>query len=251
MRFTILGIPVDAVDMREALARFETFMGREGLDLVVTPNSEIVVNATEDPELKALIEEASLIIPDGIGLVYASRIVGRPLAERVTGVDFLTGALAYLEKTGQSVYLLGSRPAAEGRPGVAELAAEHMKKQFPALKIAGTHHGYFSSEEEDAVAADINASGAAFLCAALGAPKQEKFIYAHRKAFPLVRAGIGVGGSLDVWAGTVSRAPEFYQKHGLEWLYRLIKEPRRWKRMLRLPEFLLKVIFKGERYKSV
>ncbi len=239
----ILGVPVDMVNGEEAMEIFKDIMDREGCELIVTPNSEIIVNATQDAELAGLIEEASLVIPDGIGIVYASKILGHPLNERVTGVDFLTAILGYLQENGKSIYLLGSKPKNEERESVADLAAAAMQRQFPRLKIAGTHDGYFKKEEETALVAEINASGADFLCAALGAPKQEKFIYEHRNEFTNVRAGIGVGGSLDVWAGTAKRAPEFYQKHGLEWLYRFAKEPTRWKRMLRLPVFMLRVIF--------
>ncbi len=243
-RKKILGIDVDIVSSEEAFSTFEQMMAREGFEMIVTPNSEIIENATRDPELAGLISEASLIIPDGIGLVYASKILGYDLKERVTGVDFLTKILEYLDQNGKSIYLLGSKPASGEAKGVAEAAAEQMKKRFPNLVIAGTHHGYFKEEDEAAIVEEINASGADFLCVALGAPKQEKFMWTHREELKTVRAGIGVGGSLDVWAGTVKRAPEFYQKHGLEWLYRFAKQPSRWKRMLRLPVFMIKVVFR-------
>ena len=139
------------------------------------------------------------------------------------------------------------RPASEETASVADMAAEKMKERFPNLNVAGTHHGYFKPEDEKAIVDEINASGADFLCVALGSPKQEKFMKAHAEEFETVRAGIGVGGSLDVWAGTVKRAPEFYQKHGLEWLYRFVKQPSRWKRMLRLPVFMIKVIVRKEK----
>jgi N-acetylglucosaminyldiphosphoundecaprenol N-acetyl-beta-D-mannosaminyltransferase len=205
------------------------------------------MNATKDQELKMLIEEAGLIIPDGIGLVYASKIIGQPLNERVTGVDFLNSILKYLEENGKSIYLLGSKPANEESPSVADMAAENMLIKYPNLKIAGTHDGYFKKEEEADLVKNINESGADFLCAALGAPKQEKFIYEHRNEFTNIRAGIGVGGSLDVWAGVVKRAPIFYQEHGLEWLYRFVQEPSRYKRMAQLPLFMVKVIAKGKK----
>ena len=241
-RKKILGIDVDIINKYEALEVFKELMEKEGFDMIVTPNSEIIENATRDEELALLISEAGLIIPDGIGLVYASKLLGYELEERVTGIDFLTEILAYLEETGKSIYLFGSKPADEERKSVAELAASRMKEKFPQLRVAGTHHGYFKPEDESEIVAEINRSGADFLCVALGSPKQEKFMKAHAQEFTSVRAGIGVGGSLDVWAGTVKRAPEFYQKHGLEWLYRFAKQPSRWKRMLRLPVFMLKVI---------
>lgn len=239
-KLDILGISVDIVDMRKAVAIFEELMEQEGCSLIVTPNSEIVVNAGKDQELSRIIGEADLVIPDGIGLVYASRILGKPLRERVTGIDFMEMALLWLREHGKSAYLFGSKPQTEEGSGVAELAGLKMQQKYPGLNIAGTHHGYFKPEEEEAIVEEINASGADFLCVALGSPKQEAFIYRHQKELK-VRAAIGVGGSLDVWAGTLKRAPEFYQKHGLEWLYRFIQEPTRYKRMAALPVFMGKV----------
>lgn len=241
-RQKILGIDVDLVTKEAAKEIFYEIMDSPGFDMIVTPNSEIIENATRDVQLAELISEAALIIPDGIGLVYASKILKYELAERVTGIDFLTEILAYLEENGKSIFLLGSKPENEESKSVAELAGESMLKKFPGLKIAGTHHGYFKSEDEEEIVRLINESGADFVCVALGSPKQEKFMKAHKDEFVKARAGIGVGGSLDVWAGTVKRAPEFYQKHGLEWLYRFVKQPSRWKRVLRLPIFMLKVM---------
>jgi len=236
-RMKILGVPVDMVKAAEALEIFKGLMGQSGCSLIVTPNSEIVVNATSDPELLSLIESAELVIPDGIGLVYASRILKKPLTERVTGIDFLSDILGYLEATGGSVYLLG------GKPGIGEQAAVNIKGQHPGLKVEGVHHGYFDSGGEGGVVEDINASGAEFLCVAMGSPKQEKFIDGHREEFLHIRAAMGVGGSLDVWAGTLARAPGFFRKHGFEWLYRLYQEPKRFKRVLKLPVFIIKVMF--------
>ncbi len=242
-RVRILNVPIDMVDTEAAFSRFRDIIDRPGCEMIVTPNSEIVVNAGKDEELLSLIEKASLIIPDGIGLVYASKIKGYGLNERVTGIDFLSKILEYCAVNSKKVYLLGSKPASDGVLSVAAAAAEAMTAKYPGIQIAGTHHGYFSEANERTLVDEINASGAEFLCVALGSPKQEKFIYKYRDDFLNVRAAIGVGGSLDVWAGNVKRAPEFYQKHGLEWLYRLIQEPSRWKRALALPVFMLKVIF--------
>ena len=244
-RIRVLDVPVDMVSKEEAFEVFKSLMASCGCSLIVTPNSEIVENASREPELKSLIESAELIIPDGIGLVYASKILKNPLKERVTGIDFLSDILVYLQENGKSIYLLGSTP------GVTELAAAKMKEKYPELKVAGTHHGYFDgvkqgdfeTDETRAIVASINESGADFLCVAMGSPKQEKFIHTHKNNFTNVRAAMGVGGSLDVWAGTLKRAPEFYQKHGLEWLYRFIQEPSRYKRMIKLPIFMLRVIF--------
>jgi len=250
-RIRFLGVPVDRVDGQTAMGVFRELMETEGCSLIVTPNSEIVINASKDPELKSIIEQADLVIPDGIGLVYASKIMGVPLSERVTGIDFLTSILGYLEETGRSVFLLGSRPGEGGAPGIAELAAEKMKEKHKRLVIAGAHHGYFKAEDEEEVVRRINESGADFLVVALGSPKQEKFIHRHRDKLA-VKGAIGVGGSLDVWAGALKRAPEFYRRHGLEWLYRLIQQPSRYKRMAALPLFMIKIIVSrfrgGEQY---
>ena len=236
-RVNILGVPVDMVNREEAFAVFEKIFREPGCSMIVTPNSEIVQNASKDEELKALIGEADLIIPDGIGLVYASKIMGCPLSERVTGIDFLETIIAHLAETGESIFFFGSKP------GVADAAAARMKEKYPGLRVAGTQNGYFTPEEEPGIVEQINASGADFLCVALGAPKQERFIAQHREEFTSVRGAIGVGGSLDVWAGNLKRAPEFYRKHGLEWLSRFIQQPSRIGRMAALPVFMLRVIF--------
>lgn len=240
-RTRILNVPVDMVDEREAMDIFRELMNSGECSLIVTPNSEIIVNASTDPELKSIIEQADLIIPDGIGLVYASKIMGVPLKQRVTGIDFLETIIGYLEETGQSIFFLGSKPGTANSPGVADMAAEKIKEKYQGLKVAGVHHGYFKEADEADIVKAINDSGADFLCVALGSPKQEKLIARYRKELK-VKAAIGVGGSLDVWAGTLKRAPEFYRNHGLEWLYRLIQQPSRYKRMAALPLFMIKVV---------
>jgi N-acetylglucosaminyldiphosphoundecaprenol N-acetyl-beta-D-mannosaminyltransferase len=240
-RTRILNVPVDMVDEQEAMEIFLGLMKTEGCSMIVTPNSEIIISASKNPELRRIIEQADLIIPDGIGLVYASRIMGVPLAERVTGIDFLDAILGYLEETGQSIFFLGSKPGDSINPGIAELAVEKMKEKYKDLKVAGTHHGYFKEADEKDIIKAVNDSGADFLCVALGSPKQERFVNRYRNDLK-AKASIGVGGSLDVWAGTLKRAPEFYRNHGLEWLYRLIQEPSRYRRMAALPLFMIKVV---------
>ena len=237
-RVNILGVPVDMVDKEQASAVFAEIFQQPGCSMIVTPNSEIVQNASKDEELRSLIASADLIIPDGIGLVYASKVMGCPLSERVTGIDFLESIIARLAQTGESIFFFGSKP---------DEAADRMKKKYPGLRVAGTQNGYFQPEEEALIVKQINESGADFLCVALGAPKQERFIAQHRDEFTSVRGAIGVGGSLDVWAGNLKRAPEFYRNHGLEWLYRFIQQPTRFKRMLTLPVFMLRVIFRRGR----
>lgn len=238
-RIKILGVPVDMVNYDDAMNRFKTFIEEDGVSLIVTPNSEIVVNAGKNPELMDAINQAEMVIPDGIGLVYASRILKHPLEERVTGIDFLGRTLGYLAETGKSVFLFGSKP------GIAEKAAAKMEEAYPGLKVAGTRNGYFKPEEEEEILAEINAADPDLLCVALGSPKQELFVLKYKDRLN-AKAAIGVGGSLDVWSGDLKRAPEFYRKHGLEWLYRFIQEPSRYKRMAALPLFMLKVIFSNK-----
>lgn len=240
-RIKILDVSVDMVEMAQAVEKLKILLNGKGTSLIVTPNSEIIVNAGKDKGLAEIIESADLIIPDGIGLVYASRIIGQPFKERVTGIDFLGRAFEVMGMEGRSVYLLGSHPGEGNSPSTAELAALKIKAEFPGIIIAGTHHGYFSMETEEEIVEKINNSGSDFLCVALGSPKQEKFIAKYRSKLR-VKVAIGVGGSLDVWAGTVKRAPKFYRKYGLEWLYRFVKEPSRYRRIVALPEFMIKVL---------
>ncbi len=241
-RLYIWGIPIDQVNMEQAKDRLKTIMDEDGFDIIVTPNPEIIMNALKDEDLKQLIKNSTLAIPDGISIIYASKMMGEPLEERITGIDFLTQVIELLSEKKMGIYLLGGRPASDGEQSVCQKAGDNMKKRYPGLIISGYHHGYFGPEEEAGVVKKIRESGASFLCVAMGSPRQEKFLDANRSKLSNIRGAMGVGGSLDVWAGTVSRAPEFYQKHGLEWLYRLIKEPVRIKRMAKIPLFMVKVM---------
>ena len=235
-KIDILGIPVDRVTMSSALDIFRGMLRKDHCGIIVTPNSEIVQNATRNEDLAELIRGADLVIPDGIGLVKASKMLGQPLTERVTGIDFSFEALKVIAEEGKSAFLFGSKP------GIAEKAAERLTERIPGLVIAGTRNGYFKPEEEEAIAEEIDASGASFLLVALGSPKQELFMEKYKGRFKNVRAAVGVGGSLDVWSGTLDRAPKFYRDHGLEWLYRLIQQPSRIGRMAEIPRFLIKVL---------
>ena len=230
----ILGVRVDKITKAQALEEFQKLLEGDRCELIVTPNAEIVEKASKTPQLRRIInEEAAIVTPDGVGLIYASKLKGDPIQEKVAGIDFAHSAIELCAKLGRSVYLLGSKP------GVAEAAAANLEKEIPGLKIAGFRDGYFKDEEESEVVAEINASGADFLCVALGSPKQEYFVIRHRDALK-VKAAAGLGGSLDIWSGQLNRAPKFYIDHGLEWLYRMIQEPKRLKRLPALPIFLIK-----------
>ena len=235
-RIEIMSVPIDAVNMAQAKAQVVSFFQQENLKVIYTPNTEIVMEAQRDPMLLDAIKAANLVIPDGIGLIYASRILKKGLRERVTGVDLMGEILSYCNQQGKSIYILG------GKPGVAQLAGENIQIKFPQIRIAGINDGYFKETETEKIIEEINHSSADILFVALGAPKQEKWIYQYREKLK-ARIAMGVGGGVDIWAGTVKRAPKVYQKLGLEWFYRLLKEPWRYKRMLSLPKFMIKVLF--------
>ncbi len=230
----ILGIPVDNVTMGDALSAFDGFLSGASMAWIATPNAEIVSQAAGDSSLAQLLMSADLVIPDGVGLLYASRMLGRPLRERVAGIDFAHCALKRCAANGVGVYFLG------GRPGISEQAAAKKMRDIPGLRIAGTHHGYFEQSDTASIVEAINESGAGFLCVALGFPKQERFLLENKNALH-IKAGIGIGGSFDVWAGALKRAPKVFRSVGLEWLYRLGQEPSRIKRIATLPLFLVRV----------
>lgn len=185
--------------------------------------------ALHDESFRAILNEASLVLPDGAGVVLGAKILRTPLKEKVAGIDFAANLLGVLEETGGRLYLLG------GKPGIAEQAAENMKKTHPKLCICGTADGYF--KDEAPVIARINEARADVVFVCLGAPKQECFMHDHRAELN-VRLMIGLGGSLDGFAGTVRRAPKWMIRLQLEWLYRLLREPSRIGRMMRLPKFV-------------
>lgn len=232
----IMGVAFDAVTLTQAAdqAMEQIRAGRKGY--VVTPNPEIVYQAMEDADFQDLVNHASLVLADGIGVIYAAKILGKHLPGRVPGVDFAGLLMHRMAQEKMRLFLLGAKP------GVAEMAAENLKKKYPGLVIAGTKDGYFKNDSE-AVAA-VNAAGGAdvmFVC--LGAPKQERFMSRHQEELNVTLC-CGLGGSLDVFAGTVQRAPDIFIKLGLEWFYRLCKEPKRIGRMMKLPLFMLLVIRK-------
>lgn len=239
MRVEILGVAFDNITMDEAVERAVELMAQPGPHLVVTPNAEIVQLAEKDEEFSRIIAGADLVIPDGVGVIYASRILGRPLKGRVPGVDFAAALMDRMAAEGKKLFLLGAKP------GVAEEAAQRLAEAHPGLTVCGTHDGYFT--EDEPVTAAIRQSGAEVVFVCLGAPKQEKWIAKNGGATG-AKLLIGLGGSLDVFAGRVERAPEAWQKAGMEWLYRALKEPARLKRVAKLPLFLCSAV--GARIKG-
>lgn len=230
MRIDVLGVGFDNITMDQAVAEGVRLMDTAGAHYVVTPNPEIVETCRQDGEAMEAVNGADLVLADGIGVIYGAKLLGTPLKGRVTGIGFAQGLMERMAGNGRSLYLLGAKP------GVAERAAENLARQYPGLQIAGTHDGYFS--EDGPVTEDIRASGADVVFVCLGAPKQEKWMQKNGEATG-ARLLVGLGGCLDVFSGQVQRAPEMFQKLGLEWLYRLVKSPSRIGRMMKLPLFLV------------
>ena len=237
MRVTteILSVPFDVCTMDEAVAKVLGFFEDGRQHIVCTPNPEIVMEAQTDGQLMSILKAADLVVPDGVGVVWASQRTARPVPERVAGYDLCMRVLEEMAKTGKTAYFFG------GAPDVAATAAKRAMKRFDRLKVLGAHNGYFDEAEERKLLQELKNNPPDLLLVGLGAQKQEKWIYENLR-FTKVRVAIGVGGCFDVMAGNVKRAPKIFRKLGLEWFYRLISQPSRWRRMLRLPQFVLRVM---------
>lgn len=241
-KIDVRGVFFDNVTMQSALAKAIELVEKDGVDYIFTPNSEIVQNCIDNPEFYPLINSASMIIPDGIGVVYASKILGRPLTEKVGGFELSKRLIEYAANNGKKIFFFGSSPERDGQKSVADMAADNLKAKYPSLDICGTRDGYFSQDDVPQIIEQINASGADILFVCLGAPKQEKWIYDNRDKLN-VSLALGLGGSLDIYAGTAKYAPRIFIKLNLEWFYRLLKQPSRIGRMMNLPKFLFGTIF--------
>ena len=229
-RTDVLGVGFDDLTMDEAVAAALKLMNRRAAGYACTPNPEIVMAARENASLAAALKSADLVLADGVGITKAAQLLRTPLKGRVPGIDFAQRAAAALAERGGSVFLFGAKP------GVAGAAAEKLRAEYPGLVIAGTADGYFTDDKP--VVEAINAAGPDFVMVCLGSPKQELWMaeYAGKISCGLMA---GLGGSLDVLAGNVQRAPETWRKLGLEWLYRVIKEPKRVTRLAKLPLFVI------------
>ncbi|MGI6225527.1 MAG: WecB/TagA/CpsF family glycosyltransferase [Peptococcales bacterium] len=242
-RIYILGSLVDKVDTKGALKRIEEFIAEGTPHHIITANAEIIYRGRQDKKLSRTLNKAHLVTADGSGVVWATRYLNDPVTERVTGIDLLHGICDKAQSKGWKLYFLGAAP------GVAEKAVLKALETYPNCQVVGYENGYFSQEEEPQIIENIKKVQPDILFVAMGAPKQEFWIREHLQELA-VPVCMGVGGSFDVLAGNVERAPEWMQKRSLEWLFRLCKEPRRWRRMLALPRFVLAVIgqkVKGEK----
>ena len=238
MRIDILGVGFDNLAPDQAVEEGLRLIHGGGSHYVVPSNPEIVEACRRDPAVMEAVNGADLVLADGIGVIYGAKILGTPLRGRVTGIAFAQKLMERMAQGGETLFLLGAKP------GYAQQAAENLQRQYPGLRIVGTNDGYF--KEDGPIVEKIRASGAQVVFVCLGAPKQE-FWMAKNGAATGAGLLVGLGGCLDIFSGNVKRAPVLFQKLGLEWFYRLCKEPSRIGRMMKLPLFLVHVT--GERGK--
>lgn len=232
---TILGTRVDRTTMRDAVDRVLLWATRDHIHHVVTADATLVDRASREPELDAIVRKATLVTPDGAGALFAARLLGAPFPERVAGADLTVEVCREASRRGMPVYFVGARP------GIAERAAARLTERLPDLKVAGVRDGYYDASDEEGVVTEVAESGARILFVGLGVPRQEQFIDRNRERLG-VGVAIGIGGTLDVLSGEVARAPAWMQRAGLEWLWRVIQDPRRLPRLAALPRFFLRVL---------
>lgn len=233
----ILGVPVHPLTMNESVAVLEEKLQKKEQAFVVTANAEIIMMCQQDKEYNNIVsKQADLVLPDGAGAVWAGRYLGNEVPERVAGFDLYNQLLKLSADKGYKAYFFG------GAPGVAEAAKNKAEELYPGVQIVGCRNGYFNETEEEAIIKEINDATPDMLFVALGAPKQEKWLVKYRNQLK-PRVLMGIGGSFDVLAGKMERAPKWMQEASLEWAFRLYKQPSRFMRMLALPKFVLKVIF--------
>ena len=237
----IRGIFFDNISFDQAVAAAENALLEKRQTVVHTPNAEIMQSCMESPDIFRIISGAEMILPDGAGIILAAKILGTPIKEKIAGVEFGEKMLEAAAKKGYRVFFLG------GKPGVALTAAKKMREKYPGLDIVGTHDGYFekSGAENDAVTDEINKSHADILYICLGSPSQEKWAYENRGKLSAALL-LCLGGSLDIYAGTAKRAPKLFISLRLEWFWRLLCQPSRLPRMMKIPKF----IFGTYKYKN-
>jgi len=242
-RVEILGVGVDPMTYEGALAQIQSFVQKGVTHQVVTVNPEFVMRAQSDEPFRRVLNGADLVLADGIGLVWAARLLGHRLPERVAGSDLVPRIAQRAAEVGWRLYFLGAPP------GVAERAAHILRERCPGLQVAGTYAGSPAREMKEAIVERIRAAHPDILFVAYGAPAQDRWI-ARNLSNLGVPVAMGVGGAFDFIAGRAERAPPWVQRLGLEWLHRLIHQPWRWQRMLALPKFswlVLASLFRGGR----
>ena len=233
-KVTILGVPVDAITMGEAVARIDGFIEKRTPVLVATANAEMLMRATHDGALRRILQGAAMVTPDGAGTVWAAHHLGHAMPERVAGYDMVQELMREAPAKHRRIFFFGSAP------GVADKAKAKAEQLYPGIEIVGTRNGFFTAADEPAIIEEIKAAHPDILLAALGVPKQEKWLAKHLGELG-VPVAIGGGGTFDVMAGVMKRAPRWMQRAKLEWLFRGMMQPQRAGRLLALPRFVLKV----------
>ena len=217
----LLGLPIVRATPPQIEEALEEILGKEGATALFTPNAEMLTRAARDPHAHRLLRGGDLLIPDGVGLVLYGRAAGVQNLWRFPGIELGEWVMGAAARGGLPVYLLG------GEAGVADLAAERLRKRFPRLSVVGSHHGYVKKEEEAALIEEIRRAKPRILFVCMGFPRQEEWILGHRDQFPSLRLAMGLGGALDVWSGRLTRAPRPMRRMGLEWLWRVLRSPKR------------------------
>jgi len=231
----VLGVPIASLTMREAVEQVEEYMERRSGVLVATANAEMLMRAAQDAALKEILNRAALVVPDGAGTVWAAHYLGYEMPERVAGYDLAQELLQRSPAKNHRVFFFGAAP------GIAEKAKAKAEQLYPGIQIVGVRNGFFTEADDQAIVKQIQAAHPDLLLAALGVPKQEKWLAAHQAELG-VPVSIGVGGTFDVMAGVMKRAPRWVQRAKLEWLFRGMLQPKRAGRLLALPRFVLKVM---------
>ena len=234
----ILGVEIDNITLEEAGERTKSLIenSHKTCQMVVAPNVEFIMTAQKDEAFFNILKSAQLATPDSVGIEIAAKLQKKPLKQRIPGQAYFRKILQMGEQEGWTFYLLG------GKGNTASKASENVKKLYPNLKIVGTHEGFFEADSEEKVIEEINHLKPNVLFVAMGAPSQEKWIHHHKNELQ-VDVAAGQGGTFDYEAGKIKRAPKLVQKLCIEWLWRLILQPTRIKRMIVLPIYLMKIIF--------
>jgi len=234
-RVEILGVPVDRITMAEAMDAIRGFVEEGRPHFVITADASGIVQAQSDPDFRALFDRADLITPDSAGVLWAAKRQGQPISGRVSGVELVERVCAESANRGYRIYFLGAAP------GIAAKAADRMRLKYPGCNIVGTRDGFFPAESDSVIAEEVAATTPDFLFVAMGIPRQEKFILATQE---IIRAKVamGVGGTFDVFSGTVRRAPVIFQRMKLEWLWRVIQNPKKIDKVRLLPRFVMMVL---------
>ncbi len=242
---TILGVPIDRVTRNQAGEITENLIKQSNktCKMIFAPNVEFIMTAQKDKEFFEILKQSSLSTPDSVGVMIGAKLQKKYFPERIPGQSYFRKVIELANEKGYTIYLLG------GKEGVAEITKKNLQQEFKNLNIVGVHQGYFNEEEEKEIIREINELQPNVLFVALGAPKQEKWIQKHKNELK-VDVAAGQGGTFDYEAGIIKRAPVFIQKIGMEWLWRLCKQPSRIKRQIVLPLYLIKIVFKKDKTKG-